>query len=194
VPTARPLTGSFVPPEPPRTPKSARTRQRLEDAAWELFIDRGYFGVSMRDIGAAAGLTKTGAYGHYRSKGQLLVEVIRAKLAEADASIDFDEVNDLAQGARLMFDEHYRDIRILEVDAAAAARQDPDVAAGLVELYRQRVERMRDALAMTHDPESAAWLMSALIAGIGMKESVGLPQLDPDQLAATLTAIFEGLA
>src|SRR5262249_22680942 len=160
------------------TPKSARTRQRLEDAAWRLFIDRGYFAVSMRDIGAAAGLTKTGAYGHFRSKGQLLVEGIRARLAEADARIDFDEVDDLASGATLMFAQHYRDIRLLEVDAAAAARHDPDVAAGFVELYRQRVERMRDALVMMRDPETAAWLMSALMAGMGMKDSAGLEQPD----------------
>jgi len=98
----------------------------------------------MRDIGAAAGLTKTGAYGHFRSKGQLLVEVIRWKLAERDAAIDFATVNDLESGVALMYDGHYHEVRLLEVDAAAAARHDPDVAAGLALLYRERTERMRE--------------------------------------------------
>jgi AcrR family transcriptional regulator len=148
----------------------------------------------MRDIAAEAGLTKTGAYGHFRSKGQLLVEVIRWKLAERDATIDFSTVDDLVGGVELMFNDHYREIRLLEVDAAAAARHDADVAAGLALLYNERVGRMRDALSGMRDPEIAAWLMSALMGGIGMKDSVALPRPDPDRLAAALVAAFRGLA
>jgi AcrR family transcriptional regulator len=188
------LTGSFVPPDPPKTEKSERTRRRLEEAACRLFIDRGYHAVSMRDIAAAAGLTKTGAYGHYRSKGQLLVEAIRAKLAERDAAIDFGVVDDLRSGVELMFNDHYRDVRLLEVDAAAAARHHADVAAGLALLYQERVGRIRDALSVTRDPETAAFLMSALMGGVGMKDSSGLPQPDPARLSEALIAAFEGLA
>ncbi|HEX5095137.1 MAG TPA: helix-turn-helix domain-containing protein [Acidimicrobiia bacterium] len=183
-----------MPPDPPRTPKAARTRARLHAAAWQLFIERGYHAVSMRDISAAAGLTKTGAYGHFRSKGQLLVEVIRWKLAERDAGIDFSVVDDLVSGVDLMFDDHYREIRLLEVDAAAAARHDPDVAAGLTLLYTERVGRMRDALSAMRDPETAAWIMSALMGGVGMKDSAALPRPDPDRLAAALVAAFAALA
>ena len=40
----------FVPPEPPKTPKSADTRRRVLEIAAALFIERGYAAVSMRDI------------------------------------------------------------------------------------------------------------------------------------------------
>ncbi|XVQ06999.1 TetR/AcrR family transcriptional regulator [Spirillospora sp. CA-255316] len=40
----------FVPPPPPRTPKSADTRRRLLDVAAGLFVERGYSAVSMNDI------------------------------------------------------------------------------------------------------------------------------------------------
>ncbi len=90
--TGRVLTQrSFVPPPPPKTPKSAGTRRRLLDVAAELFIERGYSAVSMRDIAAAARLTKGAVYGHFRSKGQLLVEVIRWKIAERDHAPGFRE-------------------------------------------------------------------------------------------------------
>jgi AcrR family transcriptional regulator len=183
----------FVPPPAPRTPKSAGTRKRLLDVAARLFIERGYSAVSMRDIAAAAVLTKGAVYGHFRSKGQLLVEVIRWKLAERDHAPDFREaVADPVTGIALMYDESGRDTRVLEVDAAAAARHDPDVASGLAELYRERHERIRDAMAANRDPDTAAWLIAALTGGIGMKESTGLPRPDDDDLhAALLRAVSE---
>jgi AcrR family transcriptional regulator len=187
------VPGAFVPPEPPRSPKSARTRQRILDAAWALFISRGYGGVSMRDIAHEAGLTKTGAYGHFRSKGQLLVEVIRSELAKRDAQIDFSAYDDFVLGVELMYDERYREVRLLEVDAFAAARHDTDVAAGLTFLYRERTERMRDALAPMRDPETVAWIMGALIGGIGMREAIGLEPPSQERLAAALVGAFGAL-
>jgi AcrR family transcriptional regulator len=184
----------FVPPAPPRTAKAARTRQRLFDAAWQLFSERGYHAVSMRDIAAVAGLTKTGAYGHFRSKGQLLVEVIRWKLAERDDTINFGPLTDFESGVELMYDATYYEVRLLEVDAAAAARHDADVAAGLAELYRERHERTRDAIAAMRDPDTTAWLMSTIMAGVGLKDSIGLPRPDSERLADALVAALSALA
>jgi AcrR family transcriptional regulator len=148
----------------------------------------------MRDVAAAAGLTKTGAYGHFRSKGQLLVEVIRWKLAERDTSIDFSPYTDFNSGIALMFDDAYHDVRLLEVDAAAAARHDPDVGAGLAALYADRHERTRDAISDMRDADTTAWLMSTIIAGIGVKDSMGLPRPDAERIAATLIAALAALA
>ncbi len=137
----------FVPPPPPKTPKSAGTRVRLLEVATALFIERGYAAVSMRDIASAAKLTKGAVYGHFRSKGQLFVEVIRWKIAERDHAPGFSEATaDFERGIGLMYAEDRRDIRLLEVDAAAAARHDPDVAAGLANLYgeRDRADPRRD--------------------------------------------------
>jgi AcrR family transcriptional regulator len=181
----------FVPPPPPRTPKSAGTRKRLLDVAADLFIERGYSAVSMRDIAAAAELTKGAVYGHFRSKGQLLVETIRWKIAERDHSPEFREATaDPVTGVVLMYDETGREARLLEVDAAAAARHDPDVASGLADLYRERHERIRDAMSASRDPDTAAWLVAALTHGIGMQESTGLPRPDDDHLHAALLRLL----
>ena len=185
----------FVPPEPPRTPKSASTRRRLLDAAARLFIARGYDPVSMRDIAAAAHVTKGALYGHFRSKGQLLVEVIRSQLAARDQERDFEAAAaDPDTGVRLMYDDGGRDVRLLEVDAAAVARHDDDVAAGLADLYADRHARIRDALSETRDPDTAAWLLGALSGGIGMKESAGAPRPGDDRLAAAIVAALRGLS
>jgi AcrR family transcriptional regulator len=185
----------FVPPPPPKTPKSAGTRLRLLDVAARLFIEHGYAAVSMRDIASAAKLTKGAVYGHFRSKGQLLVEVIRSKIAERDHAPGFSEATaDFERGVELIYAENGREIRLLEVDAAAAARHDPDVAAGLASLYGERLARIRDAMSDVRDPETAAWLVAVLTNGIGMKESTGLPLPDADRLHDTLVAVLRALA
>jgi AcrR family transcriptional regulator len=167
---------------------------RLLEAAARLFIERGYDAVSMRDIASAAKLTKGAVYGHFRSKGQLFVEVIRWKIAERDHAPGFSEATaDFESGVDLMYAEDRREIRLLEVDAAAAARHDPDVAAGLASLYGERDGRIRDAMADVHDPDTAAWLVGVLSAGIGTKESTGLPLPDADRLHATLVAVLRAL-
>jgi AcrR family transcriptional regulator len=189
--TARPR---FVPPPPPRTPKSARTRQRLLDVAADLFIERGYSAVSMRDVALAADLTKGAVYGHFRSKGQLLVEVIRWKVSENDHAPGFSAATeDPEHNVELMWDQQGRTIRLLEVDAAAAARHDPDVAAGLTEFYRDRHDRIRAAAFDLPDPDTAAWLVAAITAGIGMKEAAGLPLPAPDRLRAAVRAALDSL-
>lgn len=184
----------FVPPAPPRTPKSAGTRLRLIGIAAQLFIERGYSAVSINDVASAAGVTKGALYGHFRSKGQLLVEAIRWKLADRDHDAAFSAaLSDPRHAVELFVDVEGRDIRLLEVDAAAAARHDPDVAAGLSELYRERLNHIRDATVGSTDPETVAWLIAALAGGIGMKEASRQPLPDPDRLSAAILAALNGL-
>ena len=185
----------FVPPPPPRTPKAAGTRRHLLDVAAEQFVERGYGAVSMRDIARAAGLTHGAMYGHFRSKGQLLVEVIRWKLADRDHAAGFGEATtDPQRGVDLMFDTSRREIRLLEVDAAAAARHDPDVAAGLEGLYDERIDHIREAVSDLRDPDDVAWLITTLSFGIGMKESIGLPLPDRDCLHDLFVAVLDALS
>ena len=133
----------YVPPPPPKTSKAARTRERLLAVAFDLFVVHGYSAVSMRDVASAAGLTKGAVYGHFRSKGQLLVEVIRWRLASGDYSWEHRSRERLRRGGTKMLLGGGQNLGgLLAVDAAAAARHDPDVAAGLAELHAERAERI----------------------------------------------------
>jgi len=64
------VSGARVPPAAPR-----RRRSRKEEIlaiAVELFATRGYHGVSMDDIGAAAGVTGPALYHHFKGKEAML--------------------------------------------------------------------------------------------------------------------------
>jgi len=47
-------------------------RSQIQDAAAELFAERGYEGVSMRDIAKAVGVTQANLYYHFQGKADLI--------------------------------------------------------------------------------------------------------------------------
>lgn len=54
---------------------SATTRQRVIDAALELFMARGYDGVSMAEISRASGVSHGSIFHHFGSKDGVAIEV-----------------------------------------------------------------------------------------------------------------------
>lgn len=67
--------------------KSAETKQRLLDAAQELFVAKGFHGTSTREIAAQAGLSPAAMYVHYPSKQELLFQLIDFGHREALAAL-----------------------------------------------------------------------------------------------------------
>lgn len=68
-----------------RHPNTERTRTRILDAAEALFAERGYYGVSLRDITQAAGVQLALASYHFGAKEDLFRHVI-ARRAEDHAT------------------------------------------------------------------------------------------------------------
>src|SRR5688572_15859645 len=60
---------------PPRASSGAALR-RVQEAALELFADRGYHGVSMRELAEATGVKASSLYAHVPSKEHLLRDLI----------------------------------------------------------------------------------------------------------------------
>src|SRR5436853_1230624 len=63
--------------------QAVRTRERILDAAAQLFRERGFDGIGVADLMKAAGLTHGGFYGHFRSKGDLAAEACSRAMAGA---------------------------------------------------------------------------------------------------------------
>lgn len=57
---------------PAKVPGDKSTKEKIFDAAIELFAERGYDRVSVRDIARAIGLTEGAVYKHYSSKDEIL--------------------------------------------------------------------------------------------------------------------------
>ena len=57
--------------------KKQRTRQAIEQAAYDLFMEQGFTATSMRQIAEGAGLALGGIYNHYKSKEEIFRAIIQ---------------------------------------------------------------------------------------------------------------------
>ncbi len=75
-----------------RVPRRTTRRAELVALAAELFADRGFAGVTVDDIGAAAGVSGPALYHHFEGKeallGEMLVGISESLLAKAMAIVD----------------------------------------------------------------------------------------------------------
>jgi len=57
--------------------KGERTRQAIEETAYELFLEQGYSATSMRQIAEEAGLALGGIYNHFSGKEEIFEGIIK---------------------------------------------------------------------------------------------------------------------
>lgn len=60
--------------------REQNTRERLLHEGARLFLERGYHGVSMREVAAAVGVTKPALYHHYADKEALFLAIMEEAL------------------------------------------------------------------------------------------------------------------
>ncbi|WP_296594966.1 TetR/AcrR family transcriptional regulator [Phenylobacterium sp.] len=80
--------GSPAQPVPARQSQKEATRQRVIAAARELFDSHGYQGTTIREIARHAGISVGSVFTTFASKGEILSEVMQARLEPLYAEID----------------------------------------------------------------------------------------------------------
>ncbi|CAE6806563.1 transcriptional regulator, TetR family [Burkholderia sp. GAS332] len=118
-------------------------RARIVETASTLFRERGYDGVGVADLMAAAGFTHGGFYKHFRSKADLMAEAAASGLSQTVAN---NGGLDIAEFVRRYVSRDHRDARGEGCTMAAlcgdAARQSEDVKA----TFAAGIENMLAAL------------------------------------------------
>jgi TetR/AcrR family transcriptional regulator, transcriptional repressor for nem operon len=79
--------------------RAARNRERILDAAAQLFRERGFDGIGVADLMREAGLTHGGFYGHFSSKDDLIAQASARELTRSLAH--WSKVGERASGDRL---------------------------------------------------------------------------------------------
>jgi len=70
-------------------PELGNRKRQICDAAIKLFLRKGVLGTSMRDIAAAMGASTGSLYYHFRSKGQIIDEVVESAARTPDDLRDY---------------------------------------------------------------------------------------------------------
>jgi AcrR family transcriptional regulator len=129
---------------PPRAPVEA-----IRAAAFAQFAERGYPVVTVRDIMKACGLTQGALYNHFKSKDELLHDIITSTQAELErvckqgvAEAGDDPRAELAAFVRVYVVRHCR----LRVEALVANREISWLGADRVADIRRSRRAIRDIL------------------------------------------------
>ncbi len=69
-------------------PDTRSVREKIRDAAVQLFAEMGYHAAPLRDIASLAGIQAASIYYHYPSKQALLVEIMDTHMRQLNASLE----------------------------------------------------------------------------------------------------------
>lgn len=187
------------------TGKALATRKTLIELAARMFAEQGYVETSMRGIAKSASLTTGALYGHFRSKADLLAEVINTRIAEEfgpelPSSLDVHDTRAALSGFVANFPRR-QELRALLVQGAAAAQTDEETRVRLRNEQRVHIDRWiagyeneRDVLGIdpTVDLDAAVTFTWAAEIGLGILEVLGiLPS--PEGWADAYDRLMRGL-
>jgi AcrR family transcriptional regulator len=171
-------------PKKRQRPTRAQTRQRLLQAAGEVFAQRGYDRASLDEVATAAGLTKGAVYSSFAGKDDLFYALMRERIDERLAlvteaverqatvgAITRDAGSGLAQ---LMSSQ--RDWHLLFIEFWARAVRDPA-------LHNEFV----------HERRFVRGLVAQFLEAQAEQAEVNLPA-PADQLAVAVLALSNGIA
>ncbi|MFC4949997.1 TetR/AcrR family transcriptional regulator [Pseudonocardia sp. GCM10023141] len=170
-------------------------RQRILAAAGDLIAQSGYLGVSMADIGTAAGIVGSGIYRHFDSKAAILVElfdqVVDRLVADAEVllherSTPEETLAALVRGqVRFAMDER----TLCEIYVRESRHLPDNDQRRLRWKQRHYVDLWQDLLRSVHPdltaPETAVLVHAAIAAGQAVLRFRS--PLDEQELARLLT-------
>ncbi len=175
--------------------RSAVTKERLLDAASEIFVESGYERCTVADIARRADVTVGAIYSNFCGKADILLEVMRRRLGEQTELVKayVKSTPDINQAYLALSRDRAvpgrAETRALLLEIFAASRRDPAVREVVSELLLTTVRFMTSRIKAAqqagliddkiHAP-SLAWLYLIPAAGEACAEAVGL-ELPPQQ-------------
>ena len=195
--------GDAVPPPYPRRlpmPRPTRsrdaagrpTRQRVVDAAADVFAERGYEGTTVAHVAEKAGLTTGSIYLHFAGKAELLAEAIVSISRQQDVhTAAMRGEPDVKPGLRRDFlDDAWRWIdpavaeeRAVALEAHTAGRRDEELRRHLAAIDEERLDAVTEVITTLQDQgvidravdarALATWFMLVPL-GAAQLEAVGI--------------------
>ena len=165
-------------------------RERILEAAAQLFRERGFDGVSVAEVMKAAGLTHGAFYGYFESKEALIREAMAQSVAAARSARSAREGT--ADFATAYLSKRHRDNRGGGCPIAGlgseAARASLEVRGVLTDSIRQEIERLSAAspgssVAARRRAGIAAY--ASMVGALTLARMVGDERLSEEILSAT---------
>ncbi len=188
--------------------RKAETRQRLIEAAAELFAEQGVDAVSVDTVAEAAGRTSGAVYAHFGSKQGLLLalldewqhSVVTLVLGELElASGLADQLRAVARNVVVAPSEQTRRLLMLEHELWLRAARDEQVA-GLMSVRARQAQQWlargfaswieAGVLPATTEPETLALRFRAMVSGLQFQQRLDDKTLDERDVVAALELVL----
>lgn len=173
--------------------ESRTTRDRILLAALELFAARSYRAASMRLIAEEVGITKASLYHHFRSKQEILEELLTPLLDQLDAVLTRAAgERGLAARRRQLLEEsadvllgHRQVLSLLLRDTSVYGDDGFELSARIVAWTERASTLLTGGRGHWKDQVRAAQALSALADPISLFPSVPADRLRPELLSAS---------
>jgi AcrR family transcriptional regulator len=178
---------------PPRRYRTSRvSRERILEAATELFAQQGYAGTGVDQLAARSGIAKTAIYYHFGNKAGLLAATLERAASTwiegiyqaARQAGDWPARLDRAlAGMRSMLEEKPWIFKLMQILALEVAEEKQDIREILQSILHQAREAivagLNDALGVeVPDAEGVARVILGALDGIAMTH-----QIDPENIS-----------
>jgi AcrR family transcriptional regulator len=199
VPTARRLT---------REEKKAQTRERLIEAAAQVFARKGFAATSVDEVAETAGLTKGAVYSNFDSKEELVRAVLEERLQmrlygipdtvpRQGGTIEEDAARASEQMGVVFSQE--RDAFLLAIEFAVYAVRNPDFRDDFTTHHREAIRNMtrliEERLGTEFDLQvpvsDLASLFNAVGNGIALERLMNPGSVSDELFGHLLAAIIE---
>jgi AcrR family transcriptional regulator len=169
-----------------RQHRKGERREGILHAAAELLADRGFHGVGIDEIGAAAGMSGPGVYSHFSSKADVLVAIfdrvaeqllVGARRTVSEAADDSAALRDLVAGhVDFALDNRW----LISVYDQEAHNLPPEERRRIRRQQRLYVEEWVTVVSELHPQRTDGEVRTSVHAAIGLLHSVadydsGLP-------------------
>jgi AcrR family transcriptional regulator len=190
-----------------RYPKSDVSRERILEAATELFSSRGYAGAGVDRLAERSGIAKTAIYYHFGNKEGLLAAVLERaatqwidgiQQASRQADDPLGRLDHALAGMRAMLEERPWIYNLFQILTLEVADQKPEIRAtlqGIIGRARAAiVTGMRESLGVdVPDADGIAGLLLATLDGISLGVQIDAERLSLDQVFTDLRRVISFL-
>lgn len=166
--------------------RGRETRSRLRELALQLFAEQGYEQTSLREIAERLGVTKAALYYYYKSKEDIVRDLVEDYMAQIDQLITWGKDQPRSAETRAEIVRRYLDIivngtavfRLLHQNQAAVSSLAAAKERG--ELFRERIDALIGLLTEPGAPmrdkiRAASCLMSISFCSMHYQDKAASP-------------------
>lgn len=189
-------------------PEPRDLRELILETAKNLFSQKGYHGLAMRQISESLGVAKSALYYHFKDKEQLFLAILEFYLDEMESALDRIQAQSIpgSQRVRLLVEYILRQppeqrsvIRLASqemVQLSESARQS------FHQVYRKKfIDKIKAILEsgmesgefMRLDPEIATWALLGIMYPYFYSGYAAMPSVPDETIQQILTIYLDGI-